>query len=144
MMYLDQHTSLTFVSLTANEAEDSADTAGEKPAAAPQPSASVLAAIAAGEPPPDAELKELDFEDGQYIILRASPPVSAFLTRVDLMQTTRPTWRCTPGGALKPRWTPQRTQPTRSTKLPIPMPPLSRSTVGLAYIDRLSTATSFR
>ena len=52
---------------TASEAEESADTAAEKPAAQPEKSAALLAAIAAGDAPPDQELKQLDFDVGKLI-----------------------------------------------------------------------------
>ncbi|KAI5480383.1 SNF2 family helicase Ino80 [Pseudohyphozyma bogoriensis] len=48
--------------IKTSEAEDSADTAADKPAAPQEKSASLLAAIAAGDAPPDAELKDLDFD----------------------------------------------------------------------------------
>ena len=54
--------------MSASEAEESADTAGSAPAAVVQKSAALLAAIAAEDVPVDAQLRELDFDNGTPVL----------------------------------------------------------------------------
>lgn len=99
--------SLTASTLTASEAEESADTAGDKAAAAaaPQQSAALLAAIAAGDAPTGTELKALDFDVGEHssrIHVGSRSPWAC-------QKTTRPTPRSTLDAMLRPPSMPPRT-----------------------------------